>query len=71
MHAPGLTEHPATTLAAVWARRSETATALAEKRGAHAPATFDELLGQVDAVAFAVPPATQAELAVRAARAGT
>lgn len=38
--------------------------------GARASTSFGELLGEVDAVAFAVPPATQAELAFEAAKAG-
>lgn len=70
VHAPGLAGHPGTALAAVWARRPEAAKELAEERDAVAAASFDELLDTVDAVAFAVPPAVQGELAVRAARAG-
>ncbi|MDQ3403847.1 MAG: Gfo/Idh/MocA family oxidoreductase [Actinomycetota bacterium] len=66
VHAPGLAHHPATELTAVWARRPEAAAEL----GAPVAADFDELLSSVDAVSFAVPPAIQAELAVRAARAG-
>jgi predicted dehydrogenase len=54
----------------VWSRRPEPARELAEAHGALAAATFDELLEQVDAVAFAVPPAVQGELAIKAARAG-
>ncbi|WP_199429437.1 Gfo/Idh/MocA family protein [Qaidamihabitans albus] len=70
VHAPGLTEHPGTALSAVWARRPDVAGTFADEHGARACATFDELLGEVDAVAFAVPPAAQAEFAVAAARAG-
>lgn len=70
VHAPGLADHPGTTLSAVWARRPEAAAELAEAHGAEAVGSFDELLDQVDAVAFAVPPAVQAELAVKAAEAG-
>ncbi|RSN59226.1 dehydrogenase [Amycolatopsis sp. WAC 04182] len=70
VHAPGLADHPGMTLRAVWARRPEAAKELAEAHGAQAVDSFDELLDQVDAVAFAVPPAVQAELAVRAAEAG-
>ncbi|PPK65817.1 Gfo/Idh/MocA family oxidoreductase [Actinokineospora auranticolor] len=66
VHAPGLLAHPGTELAAVWARRPEAAAEL----GAPVVADFDALLGQVDAVAFAVPPAIQTELAIKAARAG-
>ncbi|WP_410656081.1 Gfo/Idh/MocA family protein [Amycolatopsis sp. lyj-112] len=70
VHAPGLADHPGTTLSAVWARRPEAAKELAEAHGAEAVGSFEELLDQVDAVAFAVPPAIQAELAVKAAEAG-
>ncbi|RZQ65298.1 Gfo/Idh/MocA family protein [Amycolatopsis suaedae] len=70
VHAPGLFEHPATKLTTVWARRTEAATELAEARGASVSGSFDELLDQVDAVAFAVPPAVQAGLAITAAEAG-
>ncbi|GAA2817831.1 Gfo/Idh/MocA family oxidoreductase [Saccharopolyspora taberi] len=70
MHAPGLDAHPGTRLAAVWARRRDAAEALAEPYGAEVAGGFDELLSDVDAVAFAVPPAVQAELAPKAARAG-
>ena len=54
----------------VWARRPEAATALADRFGAEAVGSFDELLERCDAVAFAVPPDVQAALAVRAAEAG-
>ncbi|PRX47438.1 putative dehydrogenase [Prauserella shujinwangii] len=70
VHAPGLTEHPGTSLTSVWTRRPEVAAALADEHGARACATFDELVDEVDAVALAVPPGVQADLAVRAARAG-
>ncbi|SDX21710.1 Predicted dehydrogenase [Amycolatopsis xylanica] len=70
IHAPGLADHPGTKLAAVWTRRPEPAKELADNYGAVAAGSFDELLDQVDAVAFAVPPSVQAELGVQAARAG-
>ncbi|NIH86444.1 Gfo/Idh/MocA family oxidoreductase [Amycolatopsis granulosa] len=70
VHAPGLADHPATRLTAVFTRRAEAARELAQPYDADVCSTFDDLLGRVDAVAFAVPPATQAELAVEAARAG-
>lgn len=69
MHAPTLAAGPETSLAAVWARRGAAATALAHEHGIVAAASFDELLDRCEAVAFAVPPDIQAELAVRAARA--
>jgi len=70
VHAPGIVAHPRTTLVATWARRAEAAADLAMRHGATPTTDFDELLRQVDAVAFAVPPAVQAPLAARAALAG-
>ena len=70
VHAPGLDAHPGTHLTAVWARRKEAAEAVAEPYGAEVVDGFDELLSKVDAVAFAVPPAVQAELAPQAAEEG-
>ncbi|OQO93060.1 dehydrogenase [Saccharomonospora piscinae] len=70
VHAPGIADHPATVLSAVWTRRPEAALALADEHGATACDSFDTLLDTVDAVAFAVPPSVQGELAVRAAQAG-
>lgn len=70
VHAPVLANHPDTTLTAVWARRPEAAAKTATRHNAAASASFDELLDQVDAVAFCVPPNVQAEMAVKAAKAG-
>lgn len=70
MHAPMLAAGPETTLTAVWARRPDAAAALATAHGAAVAGSPDELFDGCDAVAFAVPPAVQATLAVRAARAG-
>src|SRR5689334_19411404 len=69
-HAPMLSAHAGTTLEAVWSRRPEAAERLAADHGATPAASFEELLAQCDAVAFAVPPDVQAELAVVAANAG-
>ncbi|MEV0993518.1 Gfo/Idh/MocA family oxidoreductase [Nonomuraea sp. NPDC050202] len=65
-HAPMLAKGPHTRLAGVWARRPEAAAEL----GAPVFATVEELFEHCEAVAFCVPPAVQAEYAVRAARAG-
>ncbi|EID54507.1 Gfo/Idh/MocA family protein [Saccharomonospora xinjiangensis] len=70
VHAPGLADHPATTLSAVWTRRPDAAAELAREYEVAACDTFAELLHRVDAVAFAVPPAAQGDLAVTAAEAG-
>ncbi|MFC4014894.1 Gfo/Idh/MocA family protein [Nonomuraea purpurea] len=65
-HAPMLSKGPHTRLAGVWARRPEAAARL----GAPVFERIEELFDACEAVAFCVPPAVQAELAVRAARAG-
>ncbi|WP_431909903.1 Gfo/Idh/MocA family protein [Nonomuraea jabiensis] len=65
-HAPMLAKGPHTRLAGVWARRPEAAAQL----GAPVHERIEELFDACEAVAFCVPPAVQAELAVRAARAG-
>ncbi|MGW7426207.1 Gfo/Idh/MocA family protein [Streptomyces sp. NPDC054813] len=70
MHARTLAAGPETRLAAVWARRTEAAQQTAAPYHAHVAASFDELLDRCEAVAFAVPPAVQAELAPLAARRG-
>ncbi|MEU4739521.1 Gfo/Idh/MocA family oxidoreductase [Actinosynnema sp. NPDC023658] len=70
VHAPGIADHPGTRLTAIWARREEAAAELAGKHGASVAASPDELLEQVDAVAFAVPPGVQAGIATRAAERG-
>ncbi len=69
-YAPMLAEGEGTALAGIWARRPEAAHALAAAHGARAVASFDALLELSDAIAFAVPPDVQVELAIRAARAG-
>jgi predicted dehydrogenase len=70
LHAPMLAGGPETRLAGVWARRPEAAAALAAAHGAQAVGSLEELWDRCDAVAFAVPPDVQAELATAAARAG-
>ncbi len=69
-YAPMLAEGPETRLAGVWARRPEAAAALAKRHGAETAETFAALLDRCEAVAFAVPPEAQADLATIAARAG-
>jgi predicted dehydrogenase len=70
VHAAGIAAHPRTELVGVWGRDPAKAALLAAQFGARAFADVDELIAAVDAVAFAVPPDIQAELAVRAAAAG-
>ncbi|MFI6326365.1 Gfo/Idh/MocA family protein [Nonomuraea sp. NPDC050556] len=65
-HAPMLQNSPHTRLAGVWARRPEAAAEL----GAPVYERIEDLFDACEAVAFCVPPAVQADLAVKAARAG-
>ncbi|GAA0707142.1 Gfo/Idh/MocA family oxidoreductase [Streptomyces thermocarboxydus] len=69
-HAPALDAHPGLDFVGVWGRRPEAAGELAAVHGVRAYDDVDALLADVDAVAVPLPPAVQAELAVRAARAG-
>ncbi|MFJ9245813.1 Gfo/Idh/MocA family protein [Streptomyces sp. NPDC101776] len=69
-HAPALSGHDAWDFAGVWGRRADAAKELADRHGVPAYDDVDALLADVDAVAMALPPSVQAELAVRAARAG-
>ncbi|MGW1750379.1 Gfo/Idh/MocA family protein [Streptomyces sp. NPDC002092] len=69
-HAPALHEHAELEFVGVWGRRTEAAKQLADRFGTRAYDDVDALFANVDAVAVALPPAVQAELAVRAARAG-
>ena len=70
VHAPVLAGSPHTRLAGVWARRPEAATELANRHGTAAFDSIEQLFDVCEAVAFAVPPDVQADLARRAARAG-
>jgi predicted dehydrogenase len=70
VHAAGIAAHPQTELVGVWGRDPGKAATLAAQFGAQPFCDVDELIEAVDAVAFAVPPDIQAELAVRAAEAG-
>ena len=69
-HATGLRAQPAVTLTGVWGRNHATSLTVAAEFGITAYQDFDELLADVDAVAFSVPPQVQSELALRAARRG-
>ncbi|MEU0803590.1 Gfo/Idh/MocA family oxidoreductase [Streptomyces sp. NPDC005970] len=65
-----LAAHPEAELAGVWGRDPAKARALAERYGTRAYDRADELIADVDAVAVALPPDIQSDLALRAARAG-
>jgi predicted dehydrogenase len=69
-HGRALAAHPDTDLVGVWGHSFTRAAELAEQLGARPYERVDEMFADVDAVAFAVPPDVQAELAVRAATRG-
>ncbi|GKQ34959.1 Gfo/Idh/MocA family protein [Streptomyces sp. A012304] len=70
VHAPVLATHDDLDFAGVWGRRPAAAKELADRHGTRSYDDVDALLAEVDAVAVALPPDVQAELAVRAAAAG-
>ncbi len=69
-HAPALAAHPDVEFVGVWGRDPAKAAALAAEHGAEPYAEIDALIADVDAVAVALPPDVQADIALRAARAG-
>jgi predicted dehydrogenase len=69
-HAPGLQAQPEVTLTGVWGRDLAKSESFAGAFGISAYRSVDELLDDVDAVDFSVPPSVQSELAVQAAGRG-
>jgi predicted dehydrogenase len=69
-HAAGLRGHPDAEFVGVWGRNPARARALADRYGVTAYPDPDALIADVDALTAALPPDVQAELALRAARAG-
>jgi predicted dehydrogenase len=69
-HAPALADHRDVEFVGVWGRDPDKAGTLAAEHGVRAYAEIEELIGDVDAVAIALPPDVQAPIALRAARAG-
>src|SRR3712207_9512651 len=69
-HAPALAAHEDVEFVGVWGRDAGKAAALAGEHGAKPYADIDELIADVDAIAVALPPAVQADIALRAARPG-
>ena len=69
-HGRALAVHPGVEVVGVWGRDPAKAATLAATLGARPFTDADDLIAAVDAVAIALPPAVQADLAVRAARAG-
>ena len=70
VHGPALAGTEGVSLVGVWGRSPEKVAPLAAELGVAAYDDLEALLEHVDAVAFAVPPDVQADLALRAARAG-
>lgn len=70
VHAPLLAAGPETELAGVWSRTADHAAALAAAHGVATYPSFEAMLDDIDAVAIAVVPSAQPDLAVRAAKAG-
>ena len=70
VHAPAIAAHPRWSAGGVWARRPEAAAEVAAVSGGPVHEEFDDLLAACDAVALAVPPQVQGELAPRVAAAG-
>lgn len=69
-HAPALAAHKDVEFAGVWGRDAGKAAALAGEHGAQPYEDIDQLIADVDAIAVALPPAVQSDIALRAARAG-
>jgi len=70
VHSVGLQQTPGARLVGIWGRDLEKTRALAAARGVAAFARFDDMLSEVDAISFAVPPQIQEEFALRALHAG-
>lgn len=70
VHGPALASAADIELVGIWGRSKERASALAATLDVRAYDDVDALVADVDAVAFAVPPAVQADLAPRVAAAG-
>ena len=66
-HATALQAHPDIDFVGAWGRSPDRTEELAARFSVRAYAAADDMFADVDAVAFAVPPDVQADLAVRAA----
>jgi predicted dehydrogenase len=69
VHAPALAASRAVRFGGIWSRRPDSARSLARRHGVASYDRFAELIDQCEAVAFAVPPVVQADLAAATARA--
>ncbi len=70
VHATSLHAHPSAELVGVWGRDAAKAQALGAEFDVRGTDDLDALLAEVDAVSISLPPAVQAPIAERAARAG-
>ncbi|WP_236045744.1 Gfo/Idh/MocA family protein [Streptacidiphilus fuscans] len=70
VHAPSLASHPDVAFTGVWGRRPEAARDLAAEHDVRVYDSPEDLFADVDAVAVALPPSVQSDLAERAAHAG-
>jgi predicted dehydrogenase len=70
VHGPALAAHPEAELVGVWGRDPAKAAALAGAHGVTAYPEVDALIADVDAIAVALPPDVQSDIALRAAQAG-
>src|SRR5579875_564621 len=70
VHGPGLASHPEVELVGVWGRRPDRAEEVAAELGTRPFQQVDELISAADAVAVALPPDVQADIAAAAARTG-
>lgn len=70
VHTVGIAATPGARLSGVWGRDPDKTRALAAQRGTSGFESFEAMLAAVDAVSFAVPPAVQEDLALRAIAAG-
>ncbi len=70
VHGTSAAQAPDVELVGVWGRDQTRTQEAADELGTRAYADLDRLIGDVEALTFAVPPDVQAEIATRAARAG-
>jgi predicted dehydrogenase len=70
IHGASAAQHPSVQFVGVWGRNGQRAAELAHQFGVKAYSEADALIEDVDALTFAVPPAVQADIAVRAAQRG-
>jgi predicted dehydrogenase len=70
VHIPGLKQQPVVELVGAWGRNLAVLEEVTGRHGIRAFLRFEDMLGEVDAVAISMPPAVQVDLAIKAAEAG-